>query len=218
MNKIGLIFDMDGVIVNNHQYHFLSWQQLAAEHGLSIDEDFYREQMNGRTMMGIMGTLFKEEVTPEQAKELALKKEDIYRDLYRPELKPTDGLLAFLQAAKEQGIPMAVGTSAPEVNVKFTLDGLEIRDYFTAVFDERAVTKGKPDPEIYVKCAAGIKRDNSQCIVFEDAISGIKAGKSAGSKVVGLATSHKRDELSADLIIDDFTSFMLDQAYEIINN
>ncbi|MEM6829351.1 MAG: HAD family phosphatase [Bacteroidota bacterium] len=218
MENIGFIFDMDGVIVDNHHYHFLSWQQLAEQQGLSIDEVFYREHMNGRTMMEIMNTLFKDQVTPEQAKKLAVTKEDIYRDLYRSELKPTDGLLDFLELSKKEGIPMAVGTSAPEVNVAFTLDGLEIRHYFDAIFDERAVTKGKPDPQIYQKCAQGINRENSRCLVFEDAISGIKAGKSAGSKVVGLATSHKREELNADLIIDDFTSFTLDTAYSMIND
>lgn len=217
MNNIGLIFDMDGVIVDNHQYHFLAWQKLAAKYGLTIDEAFYRDHMNGRTMLTIMTTVFKDVVAPEKARDIALEKEAIYRELYASKLSPTKGLIALLESAKTNNIPMAIGTSAPEANVAFTLDGLSIRTYFDAIFDERDVSKGKPDPEVYLKCAKGIDRTNDRCIVFEDALSGIKAGQNAGSKVVALATSHSREELNADLIIDNFHSFTLANAYEVIN-
>ena len=52
--QIGLIFDMDGVIVENHQYHYLAWQKIAAKHGITIDEEFYRKKMNGRTLKKLM--------------------------------------------------------------------------------------------------------------------------------------------------------------------
>ena len=206
----GLLFDMDGVIIDNHQYHFLSWQKLAEKHHIEITEEFYRTQMNGRTFKGIVEVVFKDEIPLEDARAIAYEKERIYRELYQPHLKPTEGLMDFLEAAREAGIPLVVGTSAPVENVDFTLDGLNIRDYFKGVVDDRAVSKGKPDPEVYLKCAklAGMSPEN--CVVFEDAVSGIKAGKAAGAKVIGLATSHKRHELEADLIVDNFTQIDLD--------
>ena len=200
---------MDGVIVENHQYHFQSWQELAAKNGISIDEEFYRNNMNGRTFMGIMQQVFDPNMTVEAAREKAMEKESIYRELYRPQLAPTSGLIPFLDEAKSAGVPMAVGTSAAVENVEFTLDGLNIGHYFDAVMDERAVTKGKPDPEIYQKCAAAIKLPNANCVVFEDAVSGIAAGKAAGSKVIALATSHKREELEAEMILDNFNGLTL---------
>lgn len=211
MKEIGLIFDMDGVIVDNHQYHFLSWQKLAAKYGISITEEFYREKMNGRTLMGLMQVVFKKDMDPTEARKIGLEKEQMYRELYGRHLAPTKGLIPFLDEARSKGIPMAVGTSAPQENVEFTLDGLKIRHYFDAVFDDRSVTKGKPDPEIYLKCASGIHLDNHKCVVFEDAVSGIEAGKNAGSKVIALATSHSRQELDADLIIDDFVGLNIEQ-------
>jgi len=220
MNKmeLGLLFDMDGVIVDNHVYHFQSWQKLAKKYSIEITDEFYRTQMNGRTFMGIIEVLFKENIDKEKGKEIAYQKEAIYRELYRPHLKPTSGLMAFLESVKSNGVPMVVGTSAPVENVDFTLDGLGIRSYFHGVVDDRAVTKGKPDPEVYLKCAESIDRDPQNCIVFEDAVSGIKAGKAAGAKVIALATSHKREELEADLIVDTFESINLEIIEELLNS
>ncbi len=207
---------MDGVIVDNHRYHFLSWQRLADKYDVPITEEFYRTQMNGRTFKGIIEVVFKEEMSLSEAKKIAYEKESIYRELYQAHLKPTDGLLAFLEEAKSKDIPMVVGTSAPVENVEFTLDGLGIRQYFKGVIDDRAVTKGKPDPEVYLNCAKMIERDPANCVVFEDAVSGIKAGKAAGSKVIALATSHKRDELEADLIVDNFNEMNVEIIHQVL--
>lgn len=206
MEEIGLIFDMDGVIVDNHEYHYLAWQKTAAKYGASIDEKFYREKMNGRTLNKLMAVVFPDKhFTEAEGLAIGLEKEAIYRKLYHDFRSPTPGLLAFLEAAQAKGIPMVVGTSAPEENVIFTLNELNLRHYFVGVVDAGMVKHGKPDPEVYQKCAEMIERKPSNCIVFEDALSGIEAGKNAGAKVIALATSHDREELSADLIIDDFT-------------
>ncbi len=203
--NIGLLFDMDGVIVENHQYHYLAWQQTAAKHGVTIDEQFYREQMNGRTLKKLMRVVFDREMSDQEAAVIGLDKENTYRNLYRAHRQPTTGLMAFLEEARRREVPMVVGTSAPKENVNFTLDDLNLRKYFAGVVDDSMVTHGKPDPEVYLKCAEMIHRKPENCIVFEDALSGIEAGKSAGARVIGLATSHAREELDADLIIDNFS-------------
>lgn len=217
MKNIGLIFDMDGVIVNNHEYHFRSWQKLGEDHNIRIDADFYREKMNGRTLMELMDIVFGREMDRAEAREIGLRKEAIYRELYRPYRATTNGLMPLLEMAQSKGIPMVVGTSAPKENVTFTLDDLGLRKYFSGVVDDSMVTKGKPDPEVYLNCAKMINRDPKNCIVFEDAVSGIKAGKAAGAKVVALATSHSRRELQADWIIDDFTQLKWEQIEEILS-
>ncbi|MFT7030373.1 MAG: HAD superfamily hydrolase (TIGR01509 family) [Marinoscillum sp.] len=211
MNKLGFLFDMDGVIVANHEYHYLAWQQIAAKYGADIDEEFYRLNMNGRTLTELVEVVFEGRVAGDKVHEIGSEKEKAYRDLYAPHLAPTNGLIDFLESALAANIPMVVGTSAPVENVIFTLDGLNIRHYFKGVVDAGMVTKGKPEPEVYLKSAAMIERSASDCIVFEDAISGLKAGQSAGAKTVALATSHKREELFGDMIIDDFTQIDLDQ-------
>ncbi|MEM6643374.1 MAG: HAD family phosphatase [Bacteroidota bacterium] len=213
--KLGLLFDMDGVIVNNHEYHFLAWQKLAEKHKIEITEEFYRKKMNGRTFNGIMEVLFDGTIAEEKARDIGTEKEQIYRELYKPHLAPTAGLISFLDEMKARNIPMAIGTSAPVENVVFTLDGLNIRDYFAGVVDDKAVTQGKPHPEVYLKCAELLQIPPKDCIVFEDAVSGITAGKAAGAKTVALATSHKKEELQADMIIDDFTQLRLDDLLKL---
>lgn len=215
MKEIGLIFDMDGVIVNNHQFHYMAWKKLGEKHGIEISPDYYRTSMNGRTIRELVQTVFTN-VPESDIGLLGDEKESTYRELYKDLITPNQGLIELLKLAKSQNIPMAVGTSAPLINVEFTIDRLNLRHYFADILDERAVTKGKPHPEIYMKCAAAISRPPSACIVFEDAVSGIQAGQAAGSKVVALATSHKREELEADLIIDDFVGFGMEQIREVL--
>lgn len=216
MKNIGLIFDMDGVIVDNNTYHFLAWQKLGEKYGIEITPEYYKEKMNGRTIRELIRTVFKD-IPADKVDHLGEEKEATYRDLYKDLITPNKGLLQFLDMAKSEGIPMVVGTSAPLANVEFTIDRLNLRDYFVDILDERAVTLGKPHPEIYLKCAKAIGREPGSCIVFEDAVSGITAGKSAGAKVVGLATSHSREELDADLVIDNFEGFGLKQITEVLS-
>ncbi len=207
---------MDGVIVDNHLFHYRSWQAVCEKYGQPLSEESYKNHLNGRTLNEVVQFIFQEEMPLARVREIGNEKEAMYRELYQAHRAPTPGLMDFLDAAQTENIPMVVGTSAPVENVDFTLDGLGIRDYFKAVLDERAVTKGKPNPEVYIKCAQAAGLANKDCIVFEDAVSGIKAGKAAGSKVVGLATSHKASELDADWIVKDFTEVTLEKVKSLL--
>ncbi|MGB3586400.1 MAG: HAD family phosphatase, partial [Tunicatimonas sp.] len=142
------------------------------------------------------------------------EKEALYRELYQPHIKPTKGLITFLSEVVRQRIPRTVSTSAPPANVDFTLQHTGLRSYFSTIIDSTMVAHGKPHPEVYLKSAKALGIDPAQCIVFEDAILGIQAGKNAGMKVVGVATTHTREELEAentDLVIDDFCGLTLEQ-------
>jgi beta-phosphoglucomutase family hydrolase len=210
--KFGILFDMDGVIIDNNTYHIEAWKVFCAKYGMEMTEDNYRKNVNGRTAADIITNLFGDNVNPAEIKSYSNEKESIYRDLYRPHLAPTPGLLDLLELLKSLDIPMAVGTSAPTENANFILDGLAIRHYFTAVLDENNVTKGKPDPQIYLKASAAINRSAANCIVFEDAVLGIEAGKAAGCKVIGVTTSHSANELpETNMKINDFTEITVGQ-------
>ena len=216
--NVGILFDMDGVIVDNNSYHFKAWKEICAKYGKEINDEIYRDQMNGRTLQALVNFIFDTDMDRERAIAIGQEKEALYRKLYQPYLEPAKGLLELLAKAYDANIPMVIGTSAPKENVRFTIEGLGIGHYFKAILDDRSVTKGKPDPEIYLKCAHATGLTNERCVVIEDAVSGLIAGKTAGSKTIGIATSHKRDELPADLIIDSFTQISLDQIIELINN
>lgn len=209
---IGIIFDMDGVIVDNHKYHMQSWQTFCKKYDIPLTEDDYRDNINGRTAPAIMQYLFGKDITAELILQYTIEKESLYRELFAPHLAPTPGLRSYLDDAMAAQLPMAVATSAPTENVEFTLDGLGIRKYFSAILDQHAVTQGKPHPEVYTKACAALELPPEKCVVFEDAISGIKAGLAAGCTVIGVATSHSKEELTASKKnIYDFNEITIDE-------
>jgi beta-phosphoglucomutase-like phosphatase (HAD superfamily) len=101
-----------------------------------------------------------------------------------------------LENAKTMFAGLAVATSAPPENVDFVLDTLNLRQFFPIIVDETQVSKGKPDPEIYLKTANLLHANPKQCIVFEDSLSGIQAAKNAGMLVIGVTTTHSAQELA----------------------
>jgi beta-phosphoglucomutase len=115
--------------------------------------------------------------------------------LYKPYIQAVEGLPAFLKNASDKDIPIALATSAPLENVEFTLDSTGLKKYFSIISDASMVKNGKPDPEIYLLTAAKLGVQPSDCVVFEDSIAGIQSALSAGMRVIGVATTHKYEEL-----------------------
>jgi HAD superfamily hydrolase (TIGR01509 family) len=202
--KYAFLFDMDGVIVDSNPYHKIALIQFCKEHGYDLDEQQLREKIYGRTnrdwIMNIFGNIGDEKI-----RQYTEEKEALYRKLYDNDVKPVDGLISFLEKSEKAGIPRAVATSAPRANVDFSLSKTQTERFFPTILDDSFVSKGKPDPEIYLKSAAALNYKPENCIVFEDSLSGVAAGKAAGCKVVGITTTHTREELhQTDLIIENF--------------
>src|SRR5690606_37879899 len=129
--------------------------------------------------------------------------------LYLPYIAPVKGLLEWLEFLKQEGIPMAIATSGIQVNIDFMFEHVPIRQYFRAVVDSSQITRGKPDPEIFLKAAERLEVPAAECLVFEDAVVGIRSGKAAGMPVIAVATTHTREELAgADLIITDYSELL----------
>jgi HAD superfamily hydrolase (TIGR01509 family) len=129
------------------------------------------------------------------------EKELLYRGFYAEHRKPAEGLLIFLQDLRSRGIKTALATSAGPGNIDFIVDGLGIRDQFDAIIGGAEVTKGKPDPEIYLKAAALVDVAPEDCWVIEDSLQGIASGLAAGARVVGITTSHTAEELAHTQVI-----------------
>ncbi len=203
---LGIIFDMDGVVVDNHKFHFRAWMEFAKKYNFLLNEDIYRKEFNGKTNADLFVMIFGP-LNEEQIKEYSHEKETNYQNLYKSFIKAHDGLIPFLEFLKSEKIKIAIGTSAPKSNVDFTLDTLNLRSYFDVIVDGSEVKKGKPDPEVYLKCSSLLGLPPENCLVFEDSIAGLISGKNAGCKIVGVSTSHSAMELkpTVDQIIKDFT-------------
>jgi beta-phosphoglucomutase len=188
------IFDMDGVLVDNQNWHFLSWIEFGKRHNLEITKEEFSKHF-GSTNHLIMNSLFKNKITEEEIITFGEEKESIYRELYNPYIEPLEGLPAFLELIQGRGFKIALATSAPTLNVKFTLEETGLAEYFSTITDSSMVRFGKPDPQIYLLTADKLGVKPSECIVFEDSVPGILSGQNAGMNVIGVATTHKPDEL-----------------------
>lgn len=129
----------------------------------------------------------------------------MFRELMKNDIQPLAGLRDFLNQLNSHKFARAIGTSAPRSNVDFVMSKTQLADYFPTILDDSFVEHGKPHPEIYLKCAAALGYAPEDCIVFEDSLSGVAAGRASGAKVVGVATTHTFDELhETDFVIADF--------------
>lgn len=200
-----VIFDMNGVIINDERIHQESWRQYCQKHGFSLTEEEFKQKVFGRTEKEILEYLYKREITPEELQKDSDERVALSIQIFEPQLKIMDGLDTLLENLYQQNIPLAIATSSRNKYLNFILDGLNIRKYFKVIVTAQDITKGKPDPEIYVKAAEQLGINPQDCIVFEDTISGITSAKAAGMKVIGVATTHSKEELeSASTVIHTF--------------
>jgi len=205
MKRFAILFDMDGVIIDSNPAHKIALKEFCRQHGHDLTDEQLRLKIYGRTNKDWIPNLFGGGLSAEKIAQYGEEKEAMFRELYKNDVKPVDGLIDFLNEMKTHHVPMAIATSAPRSNVDFTLDHTHTEKYFDAILDEAFVTRGKPDPEIYLKTAQALGFDPKDCLVIEDSLSGIQAGQSAGCKVIGVTTTHTPAELAhTDMIIPHF--------------
>ena len=201
------IFDMDGVLCANSDFHVEAWVVYARQFGRELVADDVRARL-GWNNRDYMRFILERDPTDEEVRHSIDGKEAVYRELYRQHLAHPAGLVALLEAAAREGILCGVATSAPDENICFTLDGLNIRHYFKVIVDATQVKQSKPDPAIYLKAAEQLGVPPEQCIVFEDAIAGIQSGNAAGMPVIAITASYPAEILAPHnpaAIIEAFT-------------
>lgn len=203
---------MDGVLVSTEIYHFKAWKRLADTLGISIDEAF-NENLKGVSRSVCIDLILKHggvEKTQAEKDALAAKKNAWFLEYVQTEITPANvypGVIDFLQALKRQGIKTAIGSASK--NAPLLIDKLGIRDYFDAIVDGNMITKAKPNPEVFLKGAEMIGVKPSQCVVFEDAISGVEAAKNGGMHCIGVGSEKKLTK--ADFCIQSFTEMTVER-------
>lgn len=202
------LFDMDGTLIDNMRFHTEAWGKLLGENGIEMNAHDFLVKTAGKTNREILPAVFGE-ISDEKIEELGRRKEELYQELFLRERKAIDGVVEFLEKAKSLGIKTAVATAAPNENVEFILDGLDLRKFFDAVTTAEDVRNGKPDPEFFLVSAKKVNVVPEQCIVFEDAVGGFEAAHRAGMKSIGIATVNSIEEiLKFDSVVEahkDFT-------------
>lgn len=221
--RIGALWDWDGVVIDSSRQHELSWERLAAEEGRDLPEDHFLRGFGKKNAVIIPGILKWTEEAGE-IRRLSLRKEELYREILRetgeePRLIP--GVLEVIKMFHQAGIPNVVGTSTERENVKVITDHFGFREYLTGIVASEDVSRGKPDPEVFLKAADLADRSPEDCVVFEDSLHGLEAGLRGGMKVVAVATTKPEAELKAagaHRIIPDFQSVDLPFLQDLFSN
>ena len=214
----GLIFDLDGTMIDNMDFHMQAWYRFFTRH--QLDTTHYQAQIHG-TNSEILPRIFNKPLTPSEIKGLAYEKESLYRDLYLPHIQPIAGLGHFLAEALEMEVPLGLATMSGQENIAFSLQNLGFQDYFKVITGAHMVQNGKPDPEVFNKTIQGMGITPVECVIFEDSKTGIQGAKAAGAKVVGVTSGHSAEDLKswgADLVIQHYREINVKKCIELINH
>ena len=188
MHYKALIFDMDGTLMDNMSYHKQSWIELFKHHKLDLDYNTFDEKYHKGSLVEIMARLFPEISDIETLRKIGSYKEELYRELYRPHVKSISGLKLFLEKIFQKNISMGLATMGDQHNIDFTFKALNLTNFFHSTTGGHEVKKGKPHPEIFLAAAEKIGVNPSDCLAFEDTLSGILSAKAAGMDVIGVTT------------------------------
>jgi HAD superfamily hydrolase (TIGR01509 family) len=197
----GVLWDMDGVLVDTGEFHFRAWAAVLPGYGIPFSRDLFRDTF-GMNNAGILSILLGEKFTPELLVEIGGQKEIEFRKAVRGHVQPLPGVLDWLERLKATGFQQGIASSAPVENIDALVDELGLRSYFDTLvsgFD----LPGKPDPALFLQVAGQMQVPSSRCIVVEDAMAGVEAAKRAGMKCIAVTTTNSAHALeAADIIVE----------------
>lgn len=206
----GLVFDMDGVVIDSHPAHRAAWKTFLADVGRPTSDEELDVILDGGKRDEIL-RYFLGELDHEQIAEYGKRKDEILRRR-GSKLEPMPGVVAFLDCLLNAGVRVALATSASRSRACGTLEALGLTHYFETIVTGDEVTAGKPDPTIYRLAAALMQEAPNQLLAVEDAVSGVKSAKGAGMRCLGIAHNGRAEALhlaGANPIVNDFRSLSL---------
>ncbi|WP_221390655.1 beta-phosphoglucomutase [Dyadobacter sp. NIV53] len=203
------LFDLDGVIVDTARFHYIAWRQLANDLGFDLSEE-ENEKLKGISRMESLEIILAiggVELSEEEKSERAAVKNTRYLELCM-QMTPDDtlpGVRRFLDELKSASIKIGLGSASK--NAKVILDRIDMLSYFETIVDGNRVTKGKPDPQVFLMGAADLQTLPENSVVFEDAVAGVQSAKAAGMLAVGIGEKSVLTE--ADIVVPGFRDFQL---------
>lgn len=219
MTPFAVAFDLDGTLIDNNQFHFITWQEFYRKRNRELTMEEYKACFNGRTMTDCVKYVFQQpDMSAQEIEQYTNEKESLYREIYAAHIKPIPGLLTLLELLNQAQIPMVIATSGIQDNIDFLFSHIPIKRYFKRVIKGSDITHGKPHPEMYQLAAKELGLPAGKCIAFEDATVGIASAGGAGMKVIALTTTHTPEELAgADWIVKDYEGIRMEQLLQLFS-
>lgn len=207
----GIIFDMDGTIVDSLPYHYEAWKIFFNENKVENFSEKLNEYKGGGTL-DLMRTVYGNQYSKKELKKMSEDKEKIFRKIYKGEIKQILGFKNFLDELKSKDIMVGLASNAIRKNVSMIINELEIYDYFDSIICGDEVINGKPNPEMFNETIDRFNISKDECLIFEDSLEGVLAAKNSGVKVIGITSSSSNKVLKdagCVMSISDYLDFKL---------
>ena len=199
--RIGVLWDLDGVIVDTRELHFATWVEVLEELQIPLSRDVF-DSIFGMNNSDTLSKIIGYPATEKMIESIAGRKEALFRDQIKGPLEPMSGVRMWLDRFQSWGWPQAVASSAPMPNIEVIIDDIQIRDYFATLVSGLNMP-GKPAPDVFLEAAELISISPENCVVIEDAVHGVRAAKAAGMYCVAVTTTTSREKLhQADRVVD----------------
>ena len=186
--KKGIIFDMDGTIVDSLPYHYEAWKIFFKENKVQNFSEKLKDYKGGGTL-DLLTTVLGNNYSKKELKSMVDDKEIIFRDIYKNNVIPIEGFIQMLESIKSQKILVGLASNAIRENVKMILNELKIYNEFESIICGDEVENGKPNPEMFNKTAKIFKLDKKDCLIFEDSIEGLQGAVNSGIDAIGVKSS-----------------------------
>lgn len=201
----GVIWDVDGTLVDTAELHFQAWKEVAEEKGRPFTRADFAATF-GRRNPEIIHHLFGSAFSEKEVAELGDRKEEKYRAAARRGVEPLPGARSLLAGLRQAGVRQAIGSSAPRANLDLILNLLGVADYFDVVVSSEDTQRGKPDPQVFQVAAERLGVPAPHCLVLEDAVAGVQAARAGGMKCIAVRFVGHHPEASlraagADLVV-----------------
>ncbi|HKQ52083.1 MAG TPA: HAD family phosphatase [Pyrinomonadaceae bacterium] len=194
-----VLWDVDGTLIDSAEYHWLTWRETLLGEGYALTRAEFNAsfgQRNDEILRGYFGVGLE----AAEVARIGDAKEERYRELVRARgIEPLPGVRRWLGKLKTEGWRQAIASSAPRLNLDAILKALGLEDFFDAIASAEDVSRGKPDPQIFLSAAAKVSVPPQRCVVVEDAPAGTEAARRAGMRRVGVLSSH--GALEADVVV-----------------
>ena len=207
----GIIFDMDGTIVDSLPYHYEAWKIFFNQNKVENFSEKLNEYKGGGTL-DLMRTVYGNQYSKKELKKMSEDKEKIFRKIYKGEIKQILGFKKFLGELKSKDIMIGLASNAIRKNVSMIINELEIYDYFDSIICGDEVINGKPNPEMFNETIDRFNINKDECLIFEDSLEGVLAAKNSGVKVIGITSSSSNKVLKdagCVMSISDYLDFKL---------
>ena len=212
MSAWGVLWDMDGVLVDTGALHFQTWKSILAERGIDLTYELFRNTF-GMINAEILPMWFGRSLQESEIEQISAAKEAQFRSAARGHVQALPGVRLWLDRFQKQGYPQAIASSATVENIELLVDELGIRQYFQALVPGTTLP-GKPDPAVFVEAARRVGLPPERCIVIEDSVAGVEAAARGGMKCLAVTNTYPASALSgAGLIVQGLDSLSPDQFF-----